>query len=73
MQEDLWRSMWEMAVDDSIAKLLGTTKSGNLSYFGVSNYGRLDAKQVLLKLCFCSSSNRCIEVSVLGSAWQQGP
>ncbi len=43
--------MWEMAVDDSIAKLLGTTKSGNLSYFGVSNYGRLDAKQVLLNPC----------------------
>ena len=37
--------MWEMAVDDSLEKLLGTTKASNLSYFGVSNYGHLESRQ----------------------------
>lgn len=33
-------------MDDALARLLGTTKASNLSYFGVSNYGHLEARQV---------------------------
>lgn len=50
-KEDLWRHMWERAVDDALARLLGTTKASNLSYFGVSNYGHLEARQEHLA-CF---------------------
>ena len=50
LQEDLWRQMWERAVDDTLEMLLGRTQASNLTYMGVREYGHLEAKQVLAVL-----------------------
>jgi hypothetical protein len=48
VQEDQWRKTWEMVVDDTLGRLTGHTKASNLTFFGASNYGHLDARQVTL-------------------------
>ena len=45
-QEELWRKTWEMVVDETLGRLTGHTKASNLTYFGASNYGHLDQRQV---------------------------
>lgn len=61
-----------MVVDDTMGRLMGTTKASNLSYFGVSNYGHLDSRQVAVG-CGDGGSMRWTSYSVadaLCTLWQ---
>jgi hypothetical protein len=44
LQDEVYRAMWELAVDEAIDKLVSTTAVSNLTFVGSWQYGMLNTR-----------------------------